>query len=115
MRTLSAVTLVGLVALAPLPAMGDGDARRGQALVEHYGCGACHEIPQIPSAHGLVGPPLTHIGSRVFIAGVLRNTPQNMTKWILSPQSIVPGNAMPQMPIEQSEAQDITAFLEAIK
>ena len=52
-----------------------GDPKRGAALIERYGCGACHTIPGINGANGLVGPPLNMMGRRIYIAGVLRNTP----------------------------------------
>jgi cytochrome c1 len=64
------------------------------SLIAKYGCGACHQIPGVEGADGLVGPPLTNIGSRVYIAGVLPNTPDNLAAWIQNPQSYVPGNAM---------------------
>jgi cytochrome c1 len=58
-----------------------------------------------------VGPPLDHMGRRVFIAGLLRNTPENMVRWLRFPQRIVPGNAMPDMGLTERQARDITAYL----
>jgi cytochrome c len=43
------------------------------------------------------GPPLGGVADRVFIAGMLQNNTENLTKWISDPQSVVPGNAMPAM------------------
>lgn len=34
-----------------------------------------------------------------------------MIRWLLSPQSIVPGNAMPDMGLTEVDAQDIAAYL----
>ena len=48
-------------------------------------------------ANGLVGPPLDGIAERAIIAGKLANNPANLSRWISSPQSVVPGNAMPDM------------------
>jgi cytochrome c2 len=89
----------------------DGDARRGAKLMERYGCGACHIVPGLADAQGLVGPPLTKMGRRVYIAGVLRNSPDNMMTWLQDPQRIHPGNAMPNMGIGPDDARDLTAYL----
>lgn len=88
-----------------------GDAHRGAVLINYYGCGGCHEIPGIPNAVGMVGPPLNGMARRIYIAGVLRNTPDNLEHWIEDPQSVVPGNVMPKMGIGPEDARDITAYL----
>jgi cytochrome c2 len=92
-----------------------GNSRRGTKLIGYYGCGGCHTIPGITGASGLVGPPLTQIGQRIYIAGMLRNTPDNMTKWLRNPQAVVPGNAMPDMGISASDAKDIAAYLYTLR
>jgi hypothetical protein len=33
-------------------------------------------------ASGPVGPPLGGIGQRLYVAGVLTNTPENLVRWI---------------------------------
>ena len=109
---LSCVLLGGCDRDEPGPiANFDGDARRGAALIEQYGCGGCHSIPKLTQANGNVGPPLQHVGSRAYIAGVLNNSPENMALWIQNPQKVLPGNAMPAMGISQKDSRDITAFL----
>ena len=35
-----------------------GDAERGRAALRRYGCDACHLIPGVRGADGLVGPSL---------------------------------------------------------
>ena len=92
-----------------------GDARRGHTLVAQFGCGGCHTIPGIAGAHGNVGPPLTRIGDRIFIAGVLRNTPENLVHWVQHPQQVVPGNAMPEMGISEAQARDIASYLYTLR
>jgi cytochrome c oxidase assembly factor CtaG/cytochrome c2 len=91
-----------------------GDARRGAALIRQYGCGACHVIPGIAEAQGLVGPPLTMMGRRTYIVGILRNSPENMMAWLQNPQRIAPGNAMPNMGIDATDARDLTAYLNTL-
>jgi cytochrome c2 len=93
----------------------NGDPQRGADLVKNYGCGGCHDIPGIANADGNVGPPLRRIGTRTYIAGFLRNSPDNMAFWIQDPQRVLPGNAMPQMNIPQKDARDIAAFLYTLK
>ena len=119
-RSIATVTLLLLVAPAltgcnrsraePI-ANFNGDPERGATLIQKYGCGGCHDIPNINDAEGNVGPPLSRIGNRIYIAGMLRNTPDNMLLWIREPQRIVPGNAMPQMNIPEQDARDIVAYL----
>jgi cytochrome c2 len=92
-----------------------GNADHGATLINYYGCGSCHTIPGIPDADGLVGPPLTDFSRRVYIAGVLRNTPDNLVAWIRDPQRIVPGNVMPKMGIDAADARDIAAYLYTIR
>ena len=91
-----------------------GDPSRGAALISWYGCGACHTVPGIAGANSLVGPPLTHFAQRGYVAGMLRNTPDNLVRWIRNPQKIVPGNAMPALGIDSRDAHDIAAYLYTI-
>jgi|SRR4051794_29063650 cytochrome c len=92
-----------------------GDVKRGKTLVANYGCGNCHLIPKVAGADGNVGPPLLHLATRVYIAGFVRNSPENMSVWLQDPQKILPGNAMPTMGISQKDSHDITAFLYSLE
>ena len=96
-------------------AMAGGDPRRGKAVIRQVGCGACHEIPGMASADGLVGPPLRRIGRHTVIAGVLANTPENLVRWIQTPQAVVPGNAMPDLGLSPRQARDVAAYLETLQ
>ncbi len=88
-----------------------GDANRGPRLIKAFGCGGCHTVPGVKDARGNVGPPLSRMGERTYIAGMLRNTPSNMVRWIRDPQGVVPGNAMPNMGVSDADARDIAAYL----
>jgi cytochrome c len=92
-----------------------GDPGRGKGLINQYGCGGCHLIPKIADATGNVGPPLIHVGTRTYIAGFIRNSPENMSLWIQDPQKALPGNAMPRMGVTPQDSRDITAFLYTLK
>jgi len=92
-----------------------GDAQRGPRLIVAYGCAACHTVPGVSSATGNVGPPLTRFGSRTYIAGMLRNSPSNLVRWIRDPQGVIPGNAMPNTGVTETEARDIAAYLYTLR
>jgi len=88
-----------------------GDAARGQDAMIAVGCGSCHAIPGVRGAQGVVGPSLEHWSERRVIAGVVPNDPDRLITWITVPQSIVPGNAMPNMGVTDGQARDIAAYL----
>lgn len=96
---------------APAETVVGGDPAAGEAALLRYGCGSCHTIAGVPGARGLVGPPLTGIGERAYIAGILPNTPDNMATWIMHPQAIAPGNAMPDLGVSDEDARDMVAYL----
>lgn len=59
-------------------------------------CFACHTIQGVPGAVGVIGPNLTHIGSRTtIVAGQLPNTTENLAAWLRNPQEIKVGTFMP--------------------
>jgi cytochrome c len=88
-----------------------GDPQLGVAAIKHYGCGSCHMIPGISGAVGLVGPPLSGIGSRIYVAGVLQNTPQNMMRWIENPKAVDEKTVMPNLGVTPKDAADIAGYL----
>jgi cytochrome c2 len=92
-----------------------GDPYRGRDRIRHYGCDSCHEIPGVPTADASVGPPLTGIARRVYLAGQLQNTPENMTRWIRTPQAINPTTAMPDMGVTERDGRDIAAYLYTLR
>jgi cytochrome c2 len=94
---------------------GVGDPERGAVLMVREACGACHEIPGIQEAEGQVGPPLHGVARRTIIAGVLPNTPDNMTHWLRDPQAVVPGNAMPDAGLSEQQARDMAAYLATLR
>jgi len=87
----------------------------GKEKIVHYGCGACHEIPGIKQATGLVAPPLDQFGKRGTIAGHFANTPDNLINWVHDPQSMLPGNDMPTLGVTPDDARNIAAYLENLQ
>jgi len=92
-----------------------GDAARGQRAISAYGCGACHVVPGVAGARGLVGPPLTSFAYRTFVAGSLPNTPPNLVRFLQTPQAIRPGSAMPNLDVAEPDARDIAAYLYSLE
>lgn len=92
-----------------------GDAGAGILAIRKYGCSGCHTISGIEEARGLVGPPLDHFAYRVYIAGKLPNTPENLMHWIQKPQEVVPSNAMPDMGVNEKDSRDIAAYLYTLR
>jgi cytochrome c len=92
------------------PVVG-GDPENGRLLLRQFGCGACHRIPGVATAEGKVGPPLDAVAHRVYLAGLLPNTADNMVRWIRSPQSIDPRTVMPDLQVTEAHARDMTAYL----
>jgi cytochrome c oxidase subunit 2 len=106
--------------LQPAPAADTlrGEAAAGAAaFVEATNaCVACHVIDGVPQAVGKVGPNLTHVGSRPFLAGgVLANTPENLALWLKNPQGVKPGNLMRIAPLDDQTVANLVAYLSALK
>lgn len=92
-------------------AMTGGDPSRAPELIRRYGCAGCHTISGIHGGDGQVGGPLADIRKRVYVGGVVTNTPDNMIQWIVNPQHFSPRTAMPPSGISESEARDVAAYL----
>ena len=93
-------------------ALTGGNSNRGKAAFRKYGCGGCHAVNGLPEAGGMVGPPLDGVGARAIIAGRLDNNPENLERWIMDPQAVSPGTAMPRLGVTAEDSRDIAAFLD---
>lgn len=92
-------------------APSDSLASAGRSAFEHQACSLCHTI-RGTSAAGKVGPDLTHVASRMMLgAGTIPNTPGHLAGWIMSSQTIKPGNDMPQMYMDGASLHAIVAYL----
>jgi len=92
-----------------------GNPEHGRDLVSYYGCNTCHTIPGSAGPRGTTGPPLEHLAQRVFLAGELPNTSQNLQRWIREPHSVEPKTAMPDMGVSEQDAKDLAAFLYTLR
>jgi cytochrome c oxidase subunit II len=94
--------------------VGD-EASEGLRLFLQKPCAACHTIRGTP-ASGTLGPDLTHVASRQFIAaGELPTTRGSLAAWIADPQTIKPGNNMPMVPLSGEELLDVSAYLASLR
>ena len=87
------------------------DAKAGRIAAERYLCATCHVIPGIVGADRHVGPPLSGMGRRATIGGLLPNTPENMVRWLKDPRAVDPRSTMPALHLTDQDARDIAAFL----
>ena len=96
-------------------ALTGGNPDSAPALIRRYGCVSCHTIPGIPGANAVVGPPLTRMARRTYIAGVLPNTPPNMERWLMDPPAVDSLTAMPPLGVTAADARTIAAYLYTLR
>jgi cytochrome c len=94
-----------------LVVVAGGDPERGKKTIRQSGCPTCHTIPGVREAKGRIGPPLERFADRVYIDGVLPNTPDNLVAWIRNPPEIDPFTAMPASGLGEAEARGVAAYL----
>lgn len=102
----------------------------GQKVFTSVGCSGCHVITGVNAQPGgavppLIGPNLTHFGSRGQIAGaVLTNDTANLTNWILHAQQVKPAVDMPSFDgsygptypaLSPSQVSDLVAYLQSLQ
>lgn len=101
--------------LAPAVSPTDPQQAEGQKVFTSKPCAACHSV-QGTSAAATIGPDLTHVASRRYIAaGLLQTTRGSLAAWIADPQTLKPGNNMPDVPLSATELQAVSAYLAALQ
>jgi cytochrome c oxidase subunit II len=99
------------VATQQAPAIDDPGVRGGRELFQSVACINCHTVRGTP-ANGIFGPDLTHLMSRAtLVAGVAKNTPENLRAWIADPDALKPGALMPAMKLSPGELDQLIAYL----
>jgi cytochrome c oxidase subunit 2 len=87
----------------------------GQQIFLSSTCLYCHTIRGTPAV-GETGPDLTHLASRQTIAaGTLENNTGNLGGWIMDPQHIKPGAAMPAATLTGEQLQALLAYLTSLE
>jgi cytochrome c2 len=94
-------------------AVENGDPAQGRALIASgvHGCTTCHAIPGMRGVRGVVGPPLSGLARRGFIAGQLPNAPGVLVAFLENPPALVPDTGMPNVGLTPEEARHIAAYL----
>ena len=97
--------------LADAKAPATPEQSAGRDVFVAKACAGCHTV-RGTSAAGNLGPDLTHVGGRQYIAaGVLPTTRGSLAAWVADPQTIKPGNSMPLVPLEPRELNALSAWL----
>ena len=91
-------------------------AAHGQELFLANGCGACHTVRGTPAA-GVVGPDLTHVGSRLSLAaGILPNDPGAFRRWLAHTDHVKPAVLMPAFGmLPPEDVQALAAYLDGLE
>jgi len=89
-------------------------AGKGKQVFLEVGCVACHTIQGI--SPGIIGPNLTHFGSRGSIAGATYlNNDDNLGKWLANPQARKPGATMLNLGLNPDQIAALVAYLQSLK
>ena len=106
-------------AAIPTPAPGQQPSlvQQGATLFASGACITCHTVRGTQAA-GIVGPELTHFGSRKSIAA--NTLPKddaglNLKRWLRNPQAVKPGSLMPNLNLSEADIEAIAAYLESLK
>jgi cytochrome c oxidase subunit II len=101
--------------IAAASSVDDEERKHGEQVFFSSPCVMCHTV-RGTSAGGRVGPDLTHVGSRRYIAaGTLETTRGNLAAWIVDPQRIKPGANMPIIKVPPQDLNALAHYLEGLK
>jgi cytochrome c oxidase subunit 2 len=101
---------------APASSPRDPTAVRGEKVFVSSGCGACHSV-RGTTAQGVVGPDLTHVGSRKSLgAGILPNGTEDFWRWLTRNDHIKPEVHMPRFDMLPNEdLRALAAYLDSLE
>ncbi len=83
----------------------------GEEALRQYNCSSCHEIAGIAAASYSVGPPLTTMTARQFIAGKLPMKREKLIQWIMNPTHYKPESMMPDLQVTREHAEVMVDYL----
>lgn len=108
--------LAGQARPAVVSSSSDVSLQAGRAVFEGQKCAVCHTVRGVAEGSKL-GPDLTHVGSRLFIAsGTLKNGPMEMKQWLARVHEVKPGARMPSYArLSQGEMDALVQWLGALK
>lgn len=99
----------------------DDAVKQGQQVFMSAGCIFCHTVrglddKEIDRSGVDLGPDLTHLESRLTIAGASLNKNRgNLAGWVVDAQHVKPGTLMPNMQLNSQDLQNLLAYLETLK
>jgi cytochrome c oxidase subunit 2 len=101
--------------LQPAPTPQTDDAKRGASLFAQLTCVKCHAINgNGEGAHA--GPDLTHLADRTTLgAGVMKNSPSELARWLKDPQDVKQGSHMPNVQLSDPQIADFVAYFETLR
>jgi cytochrome c oxidase subunit II len=106
---------------APAPPPADEAAVAGQQVFFNADCVFCHTVRGLDDKavdrSGVdLGPDLTHLASRMTIAGASVTLNRgNLAGWIVDAQHVKPGALMPNTLLNAQDLHNLLAFLETLK
>ena len=91
----------------------DAQAQRGAQVFAEQRCGACHSVRGLGPSASIIGPDLTHVGSRLHLAaGTLPMGDAALRHWLADPQRSKPGARMPSYErLDDASLAALAAFL----
>ena len=96
------------------PAAASANVRGAQAFMAHR-CDACHTVRGV-AGESRLGPDLTHVGSRLFIAaGTMPNSTQTLARWVGHVQEVKTGARMPSYALPADELAAMAQWLGGLK
>jgi cytochrome c oxidase subunit II len=106
---------------APEKNEDSGLIAQGKQLFASKTCAQCHTVRGHDYA-GVLGPDLTHVGSRSTIAGgLIENNKEQLQRWLHDPGAVKPGNKMAKgyidnkVKLSAEEEHALVAYLESLK
>ena len=89
---------------------------RGHDVFHASGCATCHTV-RGANASGIIGPDLTHVGSRRTLgAGLLPNGVGALGGWIADSQALKPGNRMPTFTsLSAADLRAVAAYMASLR
>ena len=96
------------------PEAAPAGMEEGWELFNQGTCIGCHTVDGTQG--GLVGPNLARFGShRTLGAGMFKNTPENLARWIDDPRAMKPGAVMPDYGLTEDQIESLVEYLMSLR
>jgi cytochrome c oxidase subunit 2 len=99
---------------APPVEPADPLAQQGKEIFTQTACVGCHTVRGLSG--GVMGPDLTHFGSRkTFAGGLYPTTREHLARWVQTPDDLKPGALMPRLGLSREQSEAVAAYLLSLK